>query len=301
LNAERFLVTTADDYGIGEATSKGILELAATGSVKSSVLLVNSPFAQEAVEQWRRAGEPMELGWHPCLTLDRPVAPASLVPSLVQPDGTFWPLGRFLARLSFWLIRPKEIELELREQYRRFVDLVGHEPTVVNSHHHVQVFEPVGTLLVGILGEQRPAPYLRRIGERWSTLWHVPGAKIKRTLLRTLGARHTRAQRRAGFPGNDVLAGITDPPLVANPRFLEHWLENSPGRIVELTCHPGYFDPSLVGRDCTLHDGQLQRRVREFQLLRDDGFLQTCRRIGLSLMSASQVTESKRRLASHAA
>src|SRR5947209_16873441 len=87
----RFLVVTADDFGIGPATSRGILDLAARGKVTGTVLLVNSPHAAEAVRDWRRAGGPgrLDLGWHACLTLDRPVLPPRQVPSLVRPDGTF--------------------------------------------------------------------------------------------------------------------------------------------------------------------------------------------------------------------
>ena len=299
MNASRLLLTTADDYGIGQATSKGILELAVTGIVKNSVLLVNSPFANAAVLLWQRAGKPMELGWHPCLTLDRPISPPAHVATLVQPDGNFWRLGKFLRRLLLGLIRPVEIDRELRAQHKRFVELVGHAPTLVNSHHHVQVFEPVGSILLKILSEQQPRPYLRHIHEPWSTLWHVPGAKIKRAVLSTLGLRMARVQRN--LPGNEELIGITNPPFVANPKFLKQWLENCRGRIVELTCHPGHTDLSLVGRDCTFMDGQLQRRVHEYHLLRDAGFLETCQRHGFVLASAAQVTSSRRLSLPHAA
>ena len=73
--SQRFLVVTADDFGIGPATTHGILELALQGRVTATVLLVNSPHAEAAVRAWRQAGCVPELGWHPCLTLDRPVRP----------------------------------------------------------------------------------------------------------------------------------------------------------------------------------------------------------------------------------
>src|SRR5437764_12218616 len=96
----RRLVVIADDYGIGPATSRGILDLAADGLVTGAVLLVNSPFAAEGVRCWRQAGTPMELGWHPCLTIDAPVLPPGAVPSLVGPDGRFHSLGRLMGRLA---------------------------------------------------------------------------------------------------------------------------------------------------------------------------------------------------------
>ena len=43
------LVVIADDFGIGPATDRGILELAAAGLVTGTTLLVNSPYAPATV------------------------------------------------------------------------------------------------------------------------------------------------------------------------------------------------------------------------------------------------------------
>jgi predicted glycoside hydrolase/deacetylase ChbG (UPF0249 family) len=290
LDARRYLVVTADDFGIGPATSQAILDLAARGRLASSVLLVNSPHAEAAVNAWRRSGVPLELGWHPCLTLDRPVLPASRVPSLVGPDGRFWPLSRLLRHLYRGQMRPAEIEAELRAQHRRFLDLVGGPPSVVNAHHHIQVFPPIGTLLRRVLGEQTPRPYVRRVREPWALLARVPGARGKRAFLTLLGRREARHCVRAGFPGNDWLAGITDPPWVADPAYLVRWLTRIPGRVVELTCHPGYLDTTLIGRDGSAADGLLQRRVHELDRLREPSFLDACRRASFQLIPASALT-----------
>jgi len=45
----RYLTVVADDFGIGPATSRGILDLAAKNLVTGTVLIVNSPYAEEAV------------------------------------------------------------------------------------------------------------------------------------------------------------------------------------------------------------------------------------------------------------
>jgi predicted glycoside hydrolase/deacetylase ChbG (UPF0249 family) len=286
---KRYLVVTADDFGIGPATSHGILDLASQGLVTCSVLLVNSPHAEQAVRAWRQAGCDLELGWHPCLTLDRPLLPAEQVPSLVGADGCFHPLGRFLRRLLLGRIASADVEAELRAQLSRFLELVGHPPTVVNSHHHVQVFAPVGDILTELLARRPPLPYVRRVREPWSLLLRVPGARCKRLLLSLLGRGNAVRQELAGLAGNDWLAGITDPPCVADPEFLARWLTQAPGRVVELTCHPGYHDATLVGRDCTRDDGQQQRRVREMELLRQANYLEACRRAGFQLVSPSEL------------
>jgi predicted glycoside hydrolase/deacetylase ChbG (UPF0249 family) len=291
LDAKRYLIVTADDFGIGPATTQGILDLASRGLLTGTVLLVNSPHAEAAVRCWRQAGVPLELGWHPCLTLDRPVLPVRQVPTLVQPDGRFRQLGSFARGLCLRHICPGEIEAELRAQLQRFRDLVGRPPPLVNSHHHVQVFPPVGGILRNVLRQQRPLPYLRRVREPWSVLARVPGARGKRGFLSLLGRLDARRQCRAGFPGNDWLAGVTDPPHVADPAYLSRWLTRVPGRVVELTCHPGHLDTTLIGRDCSASDGLLLRRVRELHLLRHASFPATCRQAGFSLLTPADLSK----------
>jgi predicted glycoside hydrolase/deacetylase ChbG (UPF0249 family) len=288
----------ADDYGIGPETSHGIRDLARRGIVTGAVLLVNSPYAEAEVAEWRRSGCVPEIGWHPCLTLDRPLLPPDRVPSLVAPDGRFLRLGALVARLLAGRIRPDEIEVELRAQLRRFRELTGGDPVLVNAHHHVQVFSPIDAILATILSEQAPLPYVRRVREPWRLLATVRGARIKRAALSLLGRRAAKAFDRAGFPGCDWHVGITDPPYVADPEFFACWLRQTPGQVVELCCHPGLFDATLVGRDCTAEDGQQRRRVREHELLSQPAFLEACRRADFVPIATSEL---RRKGPAHAA
>jgi len=301
VDGKRYLIVTADDFGIGPATSQGILDLAAQGLLTCTVLIVNSPHAEQAVCAWRQARCPMELGWHPCLTLDEPVLPASRVPSLVGPDGRFWPLAQFLKRVCVGRIDAAEVEAELRAQLERFVALVGHGPGVVNSHQHIQVFQPVGDILLDLLARQQPLPYVRRVREPWRMLWRVPGARFKRAVLSVLGRRDARQQAGQGFPGNDWLAGITDPEWVADPQFLVRWLGRVPGKVVELACHPGHWDDTLIGRDCTAEDGGVQRRVQEYRRLSEVSFRAVCGRAGFVFAAPSEVDRIQRPRIAHAA
>ncbi len=179
MDASRLLVVIADDFGIGPETSRGILDLAAHGVVTGSVLLVNSPYAGDAVSVWRRSGVPLDLGWHPNLTLDEPVADAAEVPSLVGRDGRLLPLRQLLKRLLLRRIRRDDIERELRAQLRRFRELVGHPPLLVNAHQHVALFAPIGKILLSILSELPRKPYVRRVSESWGCLRAIPGMRTR--------------------------------------------------------------------------------------------------------------------------
>lgn len=292
---DRYLVVTADDFGIGPATSRGILELADRGVVTSSVLLVNSPHAEAAVRTWKASGCRLELGWHPCLTIDRPVLPPERIPSLVDASGEFLPLGKLMRRLMLGRARRLEIEDEFRAQYDRFRQMTGVDPVVVNTHHHIQIFSSVGAALRAVLDRQAQRPYLRRVREPWRTLWRVPGARLKRAFLNHLGRAQSSRQAIAGYPGNDSLAGITDPPCVRDPEFFVRWLRTVPGRYVELTCHPGQLDATLVGRDGSFEDGQIHRRARELELLKLPNFPQAVREAGFVLVRPSQLSGLRER------
>jgi predicted glycoside hydrolase/deacetylase ChbG (UPF0249 family) len=82
---------------------------------------------------------------------------------------------------------------------------------------------------------------------------------------------------------------------VRDPGFFARWLARMPGESVELMCHPGYFDDTLVGRDCRAGDGLQQRRVDELSLLRQPAFLQSCRAAGFVLARPSEGMRRERR------
>ena len=116
--SQRLLLVTADDFGIGPDTTRGILDAARHGVVAATVMMVNSPHIAEGVRAWEAAGRPLELGWHPVLTLDSPLLPASRVPSLVRHDGRFHSLGGFLKRIVLGRIVAAEVEAEFRAPIR---------------------------------------------------------------------------------------------------------------------------------------------------------------------------------------
>jgi predicted glycoside hydrolase/deacetylase ChbG (UPF0249 family) len=215
--------------------------------------------------------------------------PAEQVPSLVGPDGCLWPLGKFIRRWLLGKLRASEIEAELHAQYCRFQELAGFLPRVINSHQHTQLFAPVGTILLKLLARQQPLPYVRRIREPIKMLLRIPGARVKRTFLSCLGKRHARRQDEAGFPGNQWLAGTTDPRWVEDARFFVRWLGRVPGTVVELACHPGYYDETLLGRDSNGTDGLLKRRVDELRLLLHPSFRAVCARANFTLVAPSEL------------
>lgn len=290
----RELLVVADDYGIGPATSRGILDLAGMGALSATVLMVNTQYAESDIARWHQANQPLAMGWHPNLTLDRPILSPNQVPSLVDAEGEFWKLGKFVKKAMLGALNPAELEAELAAQLDRFVELVGQPPALVNSHQHTCIFGPVGPALLRVLERQRLRPYIRRIRESWTTLWKVRGARLKRIFLNRFARKQNLRQRDAGFPGNDGFAGITDPKWVTDPHFFARWLRHVPGQLVELMCHPGYRDETLTIRDSEGDPALVQRRVDELALLHQPAFFKAIQKAGFSMVAPERLRAPER-------
>ncbi len=276
------MTIVADDYGIGPETSRAILELARERRLGGAVMIVNTPTAAQAAGLWLAARPECDLGWHPNLTLDRPVCPPEAVPSLVRPTGEFWPLAAFLARVVSGRINGADVRREFAAQRRRFVELIGAPPALVNSHQHVSVFPPCDAALLDVLSAAGGRPFVRRVIEPAGALCRVPGARVKRTALSVFGGRAARRLAARGFPGCQALAGVTDPSYVADPAFWPRWLARLGGvRAVEICCHPGHADDTLLGRDCR-GPADLRRRPDETRLLRAPDFQAAYTRAGFT-------------------
>ena len=141
------------------------------------------------------------------------------------------------------------------------------------------------------LAEAKARPYMRRVVEAAKALARVPGARVKRTLLSVLGRRAARRAANRGLPGCDWLAGVTDPPCVADEMFWARWFGELRSGSVEICCHPGYRDESLIGRDCDAGTGLL-RRERETSLLRSASFRESYNRTQLMPVRPSHFASS---------
>jgi predicted glycoside hydrolase/deacetylase ChbG (UPF0249 family) len=188
------------------------------------------------------------------------------------------------------------VQLELRRQWQQYVDWVGQPPAVVNGHHHVHVFPLVREVLTELLSQQQPRPYLRRVREPWTTIRRIPGCRGKRLFLNQLGTSAAGLAQRHLLPGNDWLLGLNGTHCLARPDCLR----SVPGQVVELMCHPGLLDPSLLGRDAVCVPA-LEKRAQEMSCLADPRFLQACRLAGFTLVTPRAILPVRPERKAHAA
>ncbi|MDF2628585.1 MAG: chitin disaccharide deacetylase [Symbiobacteriaceae bacterium] len=206
------LIINADDFGLSEGATLGILRAHRDGIVTSATVMMNMPGAGDALSV---APPSLGVGVHLTLTGGRPLCgdgpspaggrpPFAGVPSLVDATGDFLKLPALAGAAV-----AADVERELRAQVEAFC-ASGRRPTHLDSHHHVHLEVPVVGEIVRRLAAELGVP-LRGVG----------GAV--RLVTRFYGLEQVRPA---------TLLAIAD--------------EMSEDETVEVMCHPAYLDPELL-------------------------------------------------------
>lgn len=297
----RRLLVIADDFGIGPKTSEGIIHCASIGNaISGTVLLANTPFAEEALGLLKISKCNLLVGWHPNLTLDKPILPPAKVSTLVDREGKFFPLNTFISKWLLGALDGNQIYDELEAQLLRFKQLTGTFPLLVNTHQHIAVFNPVGEKLNLLFFNYNIKPWMRRVREETQSLLKLPGSRIKRIFLSVLGAKNTRDLDTMAFPGPKTLAGLCDPAQTSNERFYSSRLNGIKSDFAEWMCHPGFYDETLISRDGGANSAAIQMRPRELEFLASGTFTRLANQSGFKIISSSELIE-KSQAVMHAA
>jgi len=124
------LIVNADDLGRSHGANRGTLEAHRRGIVTSASLSVNFPAAAEAAGLAQDVPG-LGIGLHLTFTGGPPVLPPERLPTLLDFQGRL--PG---APESLDAVRPDELMAEARAQLRRFRELMGREPTHLDSRQH---------------------------------------------------------------------------------------------------------------------------------------------------------------------
>lgn len=143
----RLLIVNADDFGLSKGKNYGIAESFRYGVVSSTTALVNAEGIEHAA-QLRRELPGLGVGLHFTLTMGKSLSP---MPSLTR-DGV---LGKWVWQMAEEDTLPiDEIQIELKSQYQRFIDIFGCEPDHIDSHHHVHMFKQIFPIVAAFAKEK---------------------------------------------------------------------------------------------------------------------------------------------------
>lgn len=169
----RRIVINADDFGLSHGINEGILALMEKGVVGSTSLMVNFPDSAQALQLVKEKN--LTAGWHFTLSLGRPVSDPSTIPSLVQNDGSFYPVKHLLLRCLLRRVRAADVRREIEAQWRCFED-AGVRPAHIDGHQHCHIFPVVRDAVRNLVAEhnipmvrlpvERGGPFVPRFFER---------------------------------------------------------------------------------------------------------------------------------------
>jgi predicted glycoside hydrolase/deacetylase ChbG (UPF0249 family) len=231
----RWLIVNADDFGLSEEVNRGIIQAHEQGIVTSASLMVRSPFASDAAN-YSKQNQGLSIGLHADLF------------EWVFKDGNWMPLYEVVPADDAFAVAD-----ELSRQLDLFRDLVGRNPTHLDSHQHAHNSEPVRSELIKI-GHELNVP-IRHFSE----------------VIKYNG----------NFYGQ---TGKGDPyPLAITRETLKEIIKALPIGITELACHPGFDDQldSIYARE----------RAEEVKVLCDAEVKLTLAKEKIYLTSFSEVSD----------
>ena len=238
-NSKIWLIVNADDYGYFGSVTRGILDGAREGLITAAGILANSPDLDAHLQQ-AAAVDSLDCGVHLNLSYGEPLSDP--IRRELRPWGGRFP-GKFRAAAAVLARRLTlaAVETEWRAQIQRCHD-GGVRLWFLNSHEHVHML-PALFGVASRLAAEFAIPHIRLTRPEWDTT-RGPPAAVRNLLLGALSlGTALRRQKRPDEP-RFLGSGVSGRLTVGYLRVKLPRLET--GRVYELMCHPGYFDPAEV-------------------------------------------------------
>ena len=236
--AKKYLIVTADDFGLRSHINNGIIKAACEGIVRNVSLMANGEAFNEAVKLLEITSK-ISAGVHLSLVGGSPVLPQSEVGSIVQKNGSFFP--DFIAFIKYYLqgkFNATEIFNELEAQIIRIKE-AGISITHIDSHQHIHclpgLFDHIQSLAY-----KHNIRYIRIPREpfMFRSLMRRPIRALKQQILAILACSNRRKHLSLLF-STDHFRGFLYGGCLTKERLMEI-LSNLKNGVTELMCHPGY-------------------------------------------------------------
>jgi predicted glycoside hydrolase/deacetylase ChbG (UPF0249 family) len=246
------LVVTADDFGIGVQTSRGIIQAHLQGPVTAtSVMVVTGKHIEDSVPLLADAPR-LDLGLHLVLTQagHRPLV-AKKSSGLIDRQGNFLSNRRLWIRSLLGRLNAAGVAEEIAAQAELFQKLIGRRPDYVDGHHHAHQLPAIRQALASLVRTIRTLPGITRITREPPEIRkNVPTSRSRRRAANYLGNQAGPYFSERGVWANDFYFGMISDEDLKSPFPWEVYLRNLPQiGVVEWVVHPGLEDATLTGRD----------------------------------------------------
>jgi predicted glycoside hydrolase/deacetylase ChbG (UPF0249 family) len=206
------LIVNADDFGLTDGVTYGILDAMRKGIVTSTTMMVNTPGTEKAAEIVRKNPE-LAVGLHINISLGFPLTEAYsltengvfLKPSVIGSDDRY---------------NEEELYLEMAAQYQRFVELTASKPSHMDSHLYAHQKFPKVSHAIRRLAEEKQLPVRDLETNRFPRVYFEGNFKVKP------GETQTDLKTKC----LQLIDGLLSYPvaeLMVHPALPDEWLLNN--------------------------------------------------------------------------
>jgi len=242
---QRFLIVTADDFGLHESVNEAIERASRDGILTAASLMVGAAAAADAIRRARELPR-LRVGLHLVLADGRAVLGPDLIPDLADQSGRM-NSRMFVNGVRFFAV-PKlrrQLEAEIRAQFSAFAR-TGLTLDHVNVHKHFHLHPTLLEMLLRI-GSEYGVPAVRVPDE---PLWFAArGGRwipwMSAAMLTPWNVLMKRRLRAARMLHNDSIFGVAASGAMDEETVLAV-LARLPAGIIEIYLHPATLSGSAI-------------------------------------------------------
>ncbi|MFS0657089.1 ChbG/HpnK family deacetylase [Bacillus sp. 179-C3.3 HS] len=257
------LIINADDFGLTESVSRGIIKGMKEGIVTDTTMLTNTRHFDRSIEMAKEAGIEA-MGVHLNLTLLKPLLESGKVTSIVDHNGDFYRKPSLIPSL----FHKEEVRAELRAQIEKFLSS-GLTLTHIDTHHGFSIVHADMLQIIIELAKEYRVPMRKDVALTEDLL-------MKQQL------------EESGVETTDDLYTDFSSPIVQESAVLDVIARyQQTDATVEIPCHPGFVDEELRGLS-SLNDA----REKDLSLFLNQKWFDYLKEHGVELISYSQLSNS---------
>ncbi len=279
---ERSVVLCAEDFGLTDGVSHGIIDLVGMERISAVAVMANGPAWPRTGPELLRArgasGIDFGIGLHLTFTLGEPLGPLPRI----APAGMF-PSFSALAGRSLAGLPVAEVATEIARQVDRFCDVAGVAPDFVSGYENVHLLPGFRQALFLVLARAGLAGevWLRDPSDRLRAILGRGRGRGGALAARALSAGFARQARMRGFATNRGFSGFSahDPDYPPEREFQRFFRHLGPAPVI--ACRPGYVDDALERMG-----GIVATRSRDLMYLSSTRFTDLLDVLGVRLVPA---------------
>jgi len=233
----KYLIVTADDFGLDQAVNEAVQQAATTGVLTAASLMVAAPATEDAVRRAQQIPQ-LRVGLHLTLADGWSVLPRARIPALVDAEGRFGN-RMFVDGVRFFALPEvrRQLRAEIRAQFEAYAR-TGLPLDHVNAHKHFHLHPTLLGMILSI-GREFNLPAVR---VPYEPLWFasragVIAAPVSAAFLSPWVGLMKKRLRGSGILHNDRVFGIACSGAL-NERTLLEILARLPRGVTEIYLHP---------------------------------------------------------------